>query len=88
MLLCAFHGHMFYWLVTKSKAVKNVYGVAVAGTNCSDMRSDTKFAVVLLRLSLPSEIGGKLRIKKYEIPQQGSLEELWTFVNRVCKTTS
>jgi hypothetical protein len=48
--------HLFYWLVTKSRVVQSVFGVAVAGTNCKDRRGDTKFAVVLMRLSLPKAV--------------------------------
>lgn len=82
--------HLFFWLVTKSKVVQSVYGIAVAGTNCKGMRggdSADSFAVVLLRLSLPTKIGGKLRLEQYKIApgSSRSLEQLWTFTNGVCK---
>ena len=73
--------HLFYWLATKSKLVESVYGVAVAGVNCKDMARDNSFAVVLMSLTLPATIGGKLRITKYKIVV---LDDLWTFVNFVC----
>ena len=85
--------HLYYWLVTKSRVVQSVYGVAVAGTNCKDMmRGDggaNKFAVVLLRLSLPKEIGGELLLQQYKITDQvGSLEDLWRFANFVLQNRS
>ena len=76
--------HLFYWLATKSKLVETVYGVAVAGANCNDMARDCCFAVVLMSLTLPATIGGKLRITKYKTVV---LDELWTFVNFVCGKT-
>lgn len=78
--------HMFYWLVTRSKLVESVYGVAVAGVNCKDMARKKSFAVVLMRMSLPANIGGKLRIKKYEISgTSGALADLWAFATVVCR---
>ena len=78
--------HLFYWVATKSKLVESVYGVAVAGIKCKDMSPKKGYAVVLMSMSLPSVIGGMLRIKKYAVPLN-SLEELWTFTNFVCEKT-
>lgn len=77
--------HLYYWLVKRSFLVKNVYGVAVAGTNCRGMDTGKHFTVVLLRLSLPTKIGGQLVLHKHTINHQtGSLKDLWTFSRRVC----
>lgn len=73
--------HMYYWLVTTGKAVESVYGVAVAGAKCRDMQPN-RFAVVLMRVSLPTKIGGKLRVDKYVIGE--SLEQLWKFTAFLC----
>lgn len=77
--------HLFYWLVTKSRLVGSVYGVAVAGAGCKGMNKG-EFTVVLLRLSLPMKIGEKLILHKYQIDQSNvnSLEDLCFFANRVC----
>lgn len=65
--------------------VKNVFGLAVAGTNYKRMRTGKHCTVVLLRLSLPTKIGGKLVLHKHTINHQsGSLEDLWTFLGRFC----
>jgi hypothetical protein len=70
--------HLYYLLVTKCRLVQSVYGVAVAGTECKDMKGGANFAVVLLRLSLPTKIGGLLLLQQYKITSQegDSLEDL------------
>ena len=59
--MCCVHAGTYVLL-----AVESVYGVAVAGAKCRDMQPN-RFAVVLMHMSLPTKIGGKLKIDKYAI---------------------
>lgn len=77
--------HLYYWLVKRSFLVNTVYGVAVAGTSCKDMKTGDQFAVVLLSVSLPTMIGGKFPLKRYTITDTQQLKDLWTFSRRVCR---
>ena len=75
--------HAFHWLVTKSKLVESVHGVAVARVNCKTMAHNNSSAVILMHLLLPAAVGGKLRSKKCVISSI-SLADLLTFVSVVC----